>query len=66
VDTWASMSVMAVSVVRESGIMHLVTSTESYKIKAVTKFPILMLFTNVHAFLQLIRYYKNYVKDIPK
>jgi hypothetical protein len=31
VDTGASMSVMAVVVVRELGMMHLVTSTETYK-----------------------------------
>jgi hypothetical protein len=32
VDTGASMSVLAVAVVRELGIMHLVTGNESYKI----------------------------------
>ncbi len=31
VDTGASMSVMAVAVVRELGMMHLVTGTETYK-----------------------------------
>ncbi len=31
VDTWASMSVMAVNVVRELGIMHLVAGHETYK-----------------------------------
>jgi predicted aspartyl protease len=31
VDTGASMSVLAVAVVRELGIMHLVTGNESYK-----------------------------------
>ncbi len=31
VDTKASMSVMAVVVVRELGMMHLVTGTETYK-----------------------------------
>jgi len=32
VDTGASMSVMAVAIVRELGIMHLVTGSETYKI----------------------------------
>ncbi len=31
VDTGASMSIMAVVVIRELGMMHLVTSTETYK-----------------------------------
>ncbi len=31
VDTGASMSVMAAAVVRELGMMHLVTGTETYK-----------------------------------
>jgi predicted aspartyl protease len=31
VDTGASMSVMAVAVVRELGLMHLVTGSEAYK-----------------------------------
>ncbi len=31
VDTWASMSVMAVVVVREMGMMHLVAGSETYK-----------------------------------
>ncbi len=31
VDTWASMSVLAAAVVRELGMMHLVTGNESYK-----------------------------------
>ncbi len=31
VDTGASMSVMAVAVVRELGMMHLVTGSETYK-----------------------------------
>jgi predicted aspartyl protease len=31
VDTGASMSVMAAAVVREMGMMHLVTGTETYK-----------------------------------
>ncbi len=31
VDTGASMSVMAATVVREMGMMHLVTGTETYK-----------------------------------
>jgi predicted aspartyl protease len=31
VDTGASMSVMAVAVVRELGIMHLVVGSETYK-----------------------------------
>jgi predicted aspartyl protease len=32
VDTGASMSVMTVAIVRELGIMHLVTRSETYKI----------------------------------
>jgi predicted aspartyl protease len=31
VDTGASMSIMAAAVVRESGLMHLVTGLEAYK-----------------------------------
>jgi predicted aspartyl protease len=38
IDTGASMSMMVVAVVRELGIMHLVTSSETYKttLKVIT------------------------------
>ncbi len=49
---------------------HVVTRYGSYldpkKVQVVKDFPIPMIVTNVQAFLDLIRYYKNFVCDMPK